>query len=147
MFSKQFPTFLKRLFVILCNCLAKMCSSEKKSDRKPAAYSFKPFCFEAVSFYPGNVKIPHPRSGHRIGADSSNFYSFGGYNPLIRLEEYHYEDDSYIDSYPLFQELWKFNFASKRWTKFENSPSLPKELVSNAVILHRKYLVVSSVFS
>ncbi|XP_066253291.1 kelch domain-containing protein 10 homolog [Euwallacea similis] len=142
MFSKQFSAFLKRILNVLCACILKMCNSERKDGGKPPAYSFKPFSYERVNFHLGNDKIPHPRSGHRIGADSSNFYSFGGYNPLIRLEEYHYEDDSYIDSYPLFQELWKFNFASKRWTKFANSPTLPKELVSNAVILHHNVLMV-----
>lgn len=143
MFSQEFSAFLKRIFNAVCIYFLKMCSSESKSDGNSTVYTFKPFSYERVIFSPDNDKIPHPRSGHRIGADSTNFYSFGGYNPLIRLEEYHYEDDSYIDSYPLFQELWKFNFASKKWTKFRNSPTLPKELVSNAVLLHRNILMVS----
>lgn len=144
MFSKCFPGFLKKVFSVFYIYILKMCTcnSGKRTGDSSGVYSFKPFKYEKVVFSPSNSKIPPPRSGHRIGADSANFYSFGGYNPLIRFEEYHYEDDSYIDSYPLFQELWKFNFASRQWTKFRNSSTLPKELVSNAVILHQNVLMV-----
>ncbi|KAL1494764.1 hypothetical protein ABEB36_010310 [Hypothenemus hampei] len=141
MFSKQFSLFLKRIYRAICARVLKMYNSSL-CIRKNSKYSLKPFRYKCTCFSPDNEKLPHPRSGHRIAADSMNFYSFGGYNPLIRLEDYHYEDDSYIDSYPLFQELWRFNFASRKWTKFRNRPTLPEVLVSNAVILHRNILMV-----
>ncbi|XP_050308690.1 kelch domain-containing protein 10 homolog [Anthonomus grandis grandis] len=139
MYSKKCLVWLKIFFNAVGGFILKMCTTTSCDE---SLYSFKPFCFKRVVFAPTSGKIPHPRSGHRIGADATSFYAFGGYNPLIRNEEYHYEDESYIDSYPLFQELWQFNFASKKWRKFRNSSSLPKELVSNALLLHKHFLMV-----
>ncbi|KAG5887437.1 hypothetical protein JTB14_003289 [Gonioctena quinquepunctata] len=118
-----------------------MCNSAS-NDNDSGLYKFTAFQFEKIT--PNlKSKIPFPRSGHRIGADSSNFYSFGGYNPLVREEvEQNEDDDFWIQSYPLFQELWKFNFASKEWTRFRNSETLPMELASNALILHGNILMV-----
>lgn len=119
-----------------------MCSSVKNDNGKVVPYAFRAFQYEKISPNKGS-KLPFPRSGHRIGADSSNFYSFGGYNPWVRDEvEQNEDDDFWIQSYPLFQELWKFNFASREWTKFRNSETLPMELASNALILHGNILMV-----
>lgn len=101
-------------------------------------YIFKPFQYEKINPNP-NCKVPFPRSGHRIGADSSNLYSFGGYNPWMATDDD--QDDSYL-TYPLFQELWKFNFASKKWIKYPNSHSLPSELASSALLLNGNILMV-----
>ncbi|CAG9834106.1 unnamed protein product [Diabrotica balteata] len=141
MYSKCIHQFFVKLFEILYVAITKMCNSENDSDGVP--YSFKVFRYEKI--VPNKAcKLPFPRSGHRIGADSSNFYSFGGYNPLVRdvVSQREDEDDFWIQSYPLFQELWKFNFASKEWTKFKNSETLPMELASNALILHGNILMV-----
>ncbi|XP_018563263.1 kelch domain-containing protein 10 homolog isoform X2 [Anoplophora glabripennis] len=143
MYSKCFGYFLKKLFDIIFMAIIRMCNSNSVSENdKVCPYAFKAFNYEKILPNP-NSKVPFPRSGHRIGADSSNFYSFGGYNPLVRDEvEHHEDDDFWVQSYPLFQELWKFNFASRQWTRFRNSQTLPMELASNALVLHRNILMV-----
>lgn len=118
--------------------------SDDRNDEigKHKLYLFKAFRYEKIAPN-SDSKMPFPRSGHRIGSDSSHFYSFGGYNPLLRDEiEHHEEDDFWINSNPLFQELWKFNFAAREWSKFPNSDSLPMELASNALVLHKNILMV-----
>lgn len=106
-------------------------------------YKFKPFCVEKVIPY-NSSQIPQPRSGHRVVCDSKNLYSFGGYNPHIQNEEDDNVDEIWVQSYPLFQELWRFNFASKKWLRYLNRRSLPKELASNAVIRKGNTLMVYS---
>ncbi|CAG9865367.1 unnamed protein product [Phyllotreta striolata] len=145
MFSKCVSEILQLLGQLLVFVI-KMCSSAKRGDAATPPYAFRAFRYEKV--HPSedsNSKCPFPRSGHRIGADLSNFYSFGGYNPVVRDDEdENDEDDFWVQSYPLFQELWKFNFASRKWTKFRNSETLPKELASNALVLHGNILMVYS---
>lgn len=106
-------------------------------------YEFKLFCVEKV--IPSNKEtcLPQPRSGHRIVCDSKNLYSFGGYNPHIHGENEN-NDEIWIESYPLFQELWRFNFASNKWHRYCNRKTLPKELASNAVIRNGNTLMVYS---
>lgn len=144
MYSKTVGVFIKKLFYILYSIFGKMCTNENGRNKPVYNYEFKPFKYEKITPSPG-TKLPIPRSGHRIGADAANFYSFGGYNPEVTSDpEYgnDQEDDYYVQSYPLFRELWKFNYASKRWTKFCNRDSLPMELASNALVLHRNILMV-----
>lgn len=102
-------------------------------------YAFKPFLCEEVvpDRQLKGSRVPLPRSGHRVVADSCNLYSFGGYNPLVAAD-----DNGNTDAYPLFQELWKFNFASRRWTKFCRQESLPQELASNAAVRNGNLLMV-----
>ncbi|CAH0555395.1 unnamed protein product [Brassicogethes aeneus] len=135
MYSKCLTRWFKKLFQLLMAVLLKMCESGTRESDK--GYSFRAFKYEEIK--PKNKqRLPHPRSGHRIGADSTNFYSFGGYNPTIHSEE----DINLVNSYPLFQELWKFNYSTRMWSKFKISGSLPLELASNALVLHRNYLMV-----
>lgn len=117
----------------------KQSDSDQNKNSGCGIYGFKPFHYEKIIPNP-DCKVPFPRSGHRIGADSCNLYSFGGYNPLMGDESE--GDDSYTWTYPLFQELWKFNFASKLWIKYPNSNSLPSELASSALLLHGNVLMV-----
>ncbi|KAF6217050.1 hypothetical protein GE061_001403 [Apolygus lucorum] len=51
------------------------------------------------------------------------------------------DDDHWLESKPLFRELWKFNFASKTWTKLQAS-NVPLFLASNAVLLEGRVLFV-----
>lgn len=107
-------------------------------------YTFKPFRYEEIK--PDiNCQVPYPRSGHRLGADSANFYSFGGYNPLLRNDGRE-RDELRTQAYPLFRELWKFNYAKKEWSKYPNGRSLPLELASNALVLQQNVLMVSFYF-
>lgn len=145
MFSKSLYVILKQFL----NFLYKMSNNPSFGDNnrdRVLLYKFKPFCYEEI-FANNQSKVPYPRSGHRIGADSANIYSFGGYNPLLGNEGIVEIDEVWMHSYPLFQELWRFNFARKEWVRYPNSHSLPMELASNALILHKNVLMVSSYVS
>lgn len=86
-------------------------------------------------------RIPVARSGHRIVCDSGNLYSFGGYNPVS--SSYGGNDDEISQlAFPLFQELWKFNFATQKWSRYKARQTIPVELASNAVVLLGNLLVV-----
>lgn len=137
MYSKTLYQILKSVI----DFFARMTNTSSFGDSNPPSpYVFKPFRYEEIKPHK-NSKVPYPRSGHRIGADSANFYSFGGYNPRIGSDET-INDEIWVQSYPLFQELWKFNFAKKEWTRYSNSHTLPKELASNALVLHKNFLMV-----
>lgn len=131
-FLRLILSVLKRLF--------KMSNDLKKDMVKP--YVFQPFHVEKV-FPSKKSALPQPRSGHRVVCDSKNLYSFGGYNPHIQSEN-ETDDEIWVESYPLFQELWRYNFASKKWLRYYSRRSLPKELASNAVIRKGNTLMVYS---
>lgn len=99
-------------------------------------YKFKAFRFEEIQPNEMGV-VPLPRSGHQIVADSKNMYVFGGYNPIVSNLRFDGEPD-----YPLLQEMWRFNFASREWTKYSHGQNLPRELVSNAAIRYKDLLMV-----
>ena len=81
------------------------------------------------TFIPSSFsQIPRPRSGHRCGSDDGNIYVFGGYSP-------HYEDE-------LFQELWRFNIATKTWHLLPTTGPFPSEVASSCVVLDRGNLIV-----
>lgn len=103
--------------------------SKKRS--KQDLYCFRAFKYEEIKPNKKHGKPPCPRSGHRIVAGTKHLYSFGGYNPC------------YVDTYPLFKELWRFNYASKVWTLYTNRKSLPQELASNAVVRRGNLLMVN----
>lgn len=116
-----------------------------KSSKSEKLYVFRPYEFRVcVDDCEGsNGPFPKPRSGHRIVCDASNLYSFGGYNPYISDTDEELKDDpAWQDCKPLFQELWRFNFATCKWKKLPCSSSMPKELASNAVILDGNILLV-----
>lgn len=133
------------LLASLFDFIAQIFKMSKK--RQQEQYCFKIFeCEEVKPNKKRKRSLPFPRSGHRIVADSQNLYSFGGYNPLYPCYAVTVMDDdeSPVNTYPLFRELWKFNYASKVWTPFSNHKSLPQELASNAVIRNGNILMVSS---
>ncbi|XP_968306.2 kelch domain-containing protein 10 homolog [Tribolium castaneum] len=133
--------YSKTLYQVLKNLIDFFTTMTNTTNASPPSpYVFKPFRYEEIK--PNRKsRVPYPRSGHRIGADSANFYSFGGYNPLIGSDEA-ISDEIWVQSYPLFQELWRFNFARKEWTRYSNSHTLPLELASNALVLHKNVLMV-----
>nr|CAI5846140.1 unnamed protein product [Callosobruchus analis] len=148
MYAAGVGAFLRKLIRILYALAVRMYNN----DGGPKVYAFRAFRFEKIK--PSSTsKVPFPRSGHRIAADSANFYSFGGYNPLARDFEQDGEDDEevaerehgFLDGYwiqTLFQELWKFNYASAEWTRYSNGDTMPMELASNALLLHKNILMV-----
>lgn len=114
-------------------------TSHKSSNVKlpQTEYNFRPLKYEPiVPLKQHGHKFPIARSGHRIVCDSKCLYSFGGYNPSPRLQNHD------IESRPLFREMWKYNFATRKWSKFDNSKTLPLELASNAVIRLNNFLLV-----
>ncbi|XP_031351552.1 kelch domain-containing protein 10 homolog isoform X1 [Photinus pyralis] len=129
-FFGYFYRILHILYVQMGNC------------KTNGVYVFKLYKYEKVK---SNSRTPLPRSGHRIVCDTKNLYSFGGYNPLITQSEDEVRDDDdelNINSYPLFQELWKYNFATKKWKCYSGRRTLPQELASNAVVRTGNYLMV-----
>lgn len=123
---------------------SKLLTLSMGNQKSTGLYVFKAFEYEKVTPSQSDCKIPFPRSGHRIVCDDKNLYSFGGYNPLLpgNEEDTRDDDDFSVNSYPLFKELWKFNFATKRWTRYNSRHSLPMELASNAVIREGNFLMV-----
>ncbi|KAK3103056.1 hypothetical protein FSP39_016129, partial [Pinctada imbricata] len=77
-----------------------------------------------------------PRSGHRVAVDEANLYVLGGYNPKFWGVEN--TDDTY---YPLFKELWKFNFATRKWTLLPTDGHMPHELASHSVVRYGRNLL------
>ena len=74
---------------------------------------------------------PQERSGHRIVVDDDyNIYCYGGYNPVdprgLR------RPGRNMDDFPMFKELWKYNLASKTWTKLYTTGDKPQESASYA---------------
>lgn len=125
----------------------KMYKKEQESKKRIKKYAFRPYKFETIETFHGckmmNLLYPQPRSGHRIGADSSNFYCIGGFNPMMAPEMVDMEQDYWLQrAFPLFQEMWRFNFASRTWHRYYNNATLPEEAVSNALVLQGNLLMV-----
>lgn len=81
-------------------------------------------CFLSPSSRSG-PRCPPARSGHRCVADSSNLYVFGGYNP-----DYDESGGPENEDYPLFRELWRYNFATDTWHQMGTEGYMPRELAS-----------------
>lgn len=74
---------------------------------------------------PAGHRCPPARSGHRCVADNSNLYVFGGYNP-----DYDESGGPENEDYPLFRELWRYNFATDTWHQMGTEGYMPRELAS-----------------
>ncbi|CAG0902344.1 unnamed protein product [Darwinula stevensoni] len=97
------------------------------------SYTFTPFKFEEV---PTRGARPHARSGHRVVCSETAIYSFGGYNPETTGP--HRESRFF----PLFQELWKLNFATGRWKQLPLRGDCPDKLASHCANRYDQYLLV-----
>ncbi|XP_050412713.1 kelch domain-containing protein 10 [Patella vulgata] len=89
---------------------------------------------------PKNIKtheIPEERSGHRLVVDEANLYALGGYNP--EFWEIQNDEDS---NYPLFHELWKFNFATRKWKRLKTQGRMPFELASHTIVKDRSNILL-----
>ncbi|XP_067630755.1 kelch domain-containing protein 10 homolog [Eurosta solidaginis] len=107
--------------------------------RHISAYTFKPHRLLKCNYkkFCPPRDYPFERSGHRVAATESNLYMLGGYNP---------RNSGAITQSPgmLFQELWRYNFSTKRWVQLYNptvSRSMPRELASNALIISNNLLI------
>ncbi|KAK3601733.1 hypothetical protein CHS0354_016095 [Potamilus streckersoni] len=79
-----------------------------------------------------------PRSGHRIVVDESDLYCLGGYNP--DFWDIPNEEGSGT-TYPLFAELWRFNFATRKWTLLKTKGQMPVELASHTLLKCGRHLI------
>ncbi|KAL8585937.1 hypothetical protein ACOMHN_061098 [Nucella lapillus] len=75
---------------------------------------------------------PAGRSGHSMVSDESNLYVFGGYNPLGRINQ---------GQPTVLDELWKFNFATEKWTKIETEGCM-NTCASSSLIKHGSKLYI-----
>lgn len=104
-------------------------------------YEFQPLVLRAEKSL--SIERPRGRSGHRVVCDSENLYSFGGYNPGIPDDDPEMSiDPNWTASKPLFKEIWKFNFVTRRWKRLPTHRDMPNEVASSAVILKERTLIV-----
>ncbi|CAF0761007.1 unnamed protein product [Didymodactylos carnosus] len=92
---------------------------------------------EFVEIHPANEKQskPSPRSGHRAVATDSDLWIWGGYFPRAPQDLPQAESS-------MFRELWRFNFALKRWTCEKTTGDGPTlTLASHAVCLYQQHLM------
>lgn len=98
-------------------------------------FSFEPLVFSEVDTEPEgahycSLRGPEPRSGHRSVCDDANLFSFGGY----------LKTDLEDNEHRLFEELWCFNFAERRWKLLPTTGTAPQELASHCAGLYGNYL-------
>ncbi|KAF2883774.1 hypothetical protein ILUMI_22406 [Ignelater luminosus] len=91
-------------------------------------YSFKLFDFHFVNVNPACTTIPSPRSGHRILCTARYIYLYGGYNPSLNP--------------PTCQDIWKFNFATRKWKRCAENQNIPNEVTSIAAVRRKHELLV-----
>lgn len=73
--------------------------------------------------------IPTKRSGHRAVCNTENLWIWGGFCPIRELDDE--ERNSETDRSPLFPELWRFNFSTRRWTLLDTSGDIPHKFVAS----------------
>ncbi|GAU88483.1 hypothetical protein RvY_01175 [Ramazzottius varieornatus] len=84
--------------------------------------------YDCVIMHDGEgLRKPMARSGHRIVADETNLYCFGGYNPQL--------NNLQNETFGLFPELWKFNFCTRKWTEIKSDNACPAETASHSMVL------------
>lgn len=90
------------------------------------------------------TRVPKARSGHRIAIDDlGHLYSFGGYNPHINSDDEDLSDDSeWLNTRPLFRELWKFDMTQKKWIKLRTGGESPTQLASHCAVIVDRLLIV-----
>lgn len=121
--------------------------NEIEMNRPPRQmYTFRPFELTKINYkcykdryHQGINTYPKPRSGHRIVCNDSNIFCFGGFNP--DLAETHGQRRAAY----LFQELWKYDLVSKKWTLVfgPNAKDMPEEPASNAIVLKDDMILVN----
>jgi len=80
---------------------------------------------------------PKARSGHRIVYHQGRIYTFGGYNPAVPEDDPDMvEDPFWLQSNPLFKELWEFNLSTRLWRKSEICGDAPDQLASHTAAIH-----------
>lgn len=84
-------------------------------------------------FKPYDSKRPKGRSGHCMCSDDSDIYVFGGYSPM--------DERNGVRQSRVLPELWKFNFATQKWTNVK-SENIPITCASASIAIHNKQVFV-----
>jgi len=128
--------------------------SAKRRRRQPTVMSSpepakkelcsRPLVFTKVNHVTCDVRVPKPRSGHRIVCHSSDtIYSYGGFNPLIAENDPDMQDEpSWPMLKPLLRELWKYSPVTRTWHKLKTKGEQPKHLASHCVGIIGDTLIV-----
>ncbi|KAK3603759.1 hypothetical protein CHS0354_023375 [Potamilus streckersoni] len=77
--------------------------------------------------------LPTRRSGHCTTSDESDLYLFGGFCPR--------DERNGVMENRVFAELWKFNFATEKWTQIESTDT-PNTCASSCITIQNKQLFV-----
>jgi len=80
-----------------------------------------------------SADVPKPRSGHRLVYYKGSVFAFGGFNPFVEAEDKDLAGDPFwLNSRPLFKELWRFCSHSRNWKKLSMKPvpSIPEQMAS-----------------
>lgn len=100
----------------------------------------KQSCNSTISFKniyprlkPYSTKRPKGRSGHCMCSDESDIYVFGGYSPS--------DDRNGLQQSRVLPELWRFNFATQKWSK-SAADNTPDTCASSSVAVHNKQVFV-----
>jgi hypothetical protein len=119
-------------------------NATSSTDR--TGHTIVPFAFDMIHPLDQNdtKNIPKGRSGHRIVCDEEeNIYSFGGYNPVLQIDDPDLQDDSsWVESSPMLKELWKCNPFTRKWTKIPIRGTPPAQLASHSVVILGKKILV-----
>ncbi|XP_033648079.1 kelch domain-containing protein 10-like isoform X2 [Asterias rubens] len=84
---------------------------------------------------------PCARSGHAAVADDNNLYIFGGYNPdLETLQDYFGRNEEML--FPLFQEIWRYNFDTNMWSRLQTRGRMPMQLASMSMVLCSNHIMI-----
>lgn len=98
-------------------------------------YKFQMLKFEEIT--PNSKLNPKARSGHRMVADAAgDLYSFGGYHREPAANHQPSPDPE------LFQELWKFNWGTRRWKKLRATGDIPDRLVSHCMCYWNEKIII-----
>lgn len=105
-------------------------------------YKFKLLQLDVIE--PNSKLNPKARSGHRMVADEAgDLYSFGGFNVSVPHDDGELSREPEWQKYkPLFQELWKFNWRTKRWKKLRTKGDIPDKLVSHCMIYWEDKIII-----
>jgi len=110
----------------------------------PESFKFQLLQIEEVQ--PESKLVPKTRSGHRmISDDSGDLYSFGGFNLQVPVDETEISNeptDTRKKCNTLFQELWKFNWRTRCWTKLKTTGDIPDKLVSHCMCYWRNKIII-----
>ncbi|KAJ8873289.1 hypothetical protein PR048_026923 [Dryococelus australis] len=100
-------------------------------------FHFRPYVYCKVAPRVDGAAWPKPRSGHRIVCDDTDLYLYGGFCPQLSSADAREMDGDpvWVESRPLYRELWRYNMGAREWRRLPCSQSMPRELASSAACM------------